>query len=207
MINLAIFHPSEFVIDSFKLFCAKHESSFALIKEQNNERSKFVFDGNIDIIIMSSIYFLNKENEEFTRQIISDNVKLILLGHTKDDDSITYFLSSGANCYLKECESFDTIREAILIVNRSGLFCPYDVAINKVERKFSLKPTFTERELQVFDCLRKEMTNKEVSEILNLHIKTIDYHRKNIIEKCGSKNLLGALDYLIASGTIPVIAT
>ena len=205
MINLTIFHSSEFVLDSFRSFCSKHDSVLSLKDWSDECDNNFLVVNDIHIVVMSTSFFLNKKNEEFIQKICDLNIKSIVFGQYNDEGSISYFLSKGINCYLNENEGFEKIYEAINIVYSYGLFCPYEIKNRNGNGKFSVRPSFTERELEIFNFLRKEMTNREVSEACGLHIKTIEFHRKNIIDKCGSKKLVGAFDYLISSGTIPII--
>lgn len=54
---------------------------------------------------------------------------------------------------------------------------------------------FSERELQILKMIAREMTNVEISQVLSLSVRTIETHRRRMIEKTGSKTMLGVIVY------------
>ena len=59
--------------------------------------------------------------------------------------------------------------------------------------------SFTPSELQVSNLIRQGKTTKEISEILNIGLKTVDFHRDKIRKKIGLKNRRESLhDFLVA---------
>ena len=54
---------------------------------------------------------------------------------------------------------------------------------------------FTQREKEVIQLLAKEYTNEKIAEELNISYRTVETHRKNIMQKTDSHNLAGLLKY------------
>lgn len=206
MITLAIFHSSRFVVDSFEFFCLKNNQQFSFFEIENHFRSELIITQGFDVAIISSDYFLDSQNEQFIQSLQRLKIKIVVLGRYSDEGSISYFLSKGVNCYLKEEEGFDMIHQALIIVNKSGLFSPYPLPHSLFNKRISPRFILTEKELRIFNCFRKEMTNQDVASLLEIHVKTVEFHRKNIIDKCESKNLIGAFDHLLSVGLIPIIS-
>lgn len=55
----------------------------------------------------------------------------------------------------------------------------------------------TKRELEVLVLICKELTNPEISEKLNISVRTVDAHRRNVLQKTGAKNTAGMVKYAI----------
>lgn len=58
------------------------------------------------------------------------------------------------------------------------------------------------RETDVLICVAKGMTNKDISEFLNISIHTVITHRKNIIRKTGIKSVSGLTVYALLNNLI-----
>lgn len=58
------------------------------------------------------------------------------------------------------------------------------------------------REKEVLKLLSEGCTNKETAKRLNISVRTVETHRKNIMEKINVKNLAGLIKYSIANKLI-----
>lgn len=55
------------------------------------------------------------------------------------------------------------------------------------------KSTLTERENEILNLIIEEYSTKEISEKLDISTRTVDAHRRKIIQKTESKNIIGAI--------------
>lgn len=58
----------------------------------------------------------------------------------------------------------------------------------------------SDRELEVLDCICKEMSTREIAEYLFISTKTVESHRSKLMEKIGCKNVIGMVIYAILNG-------
>ena len=58
------------------------------------------------------------------------------------------------------------------------------------------------REREILQLLAEGKSNKDISEILNLSIKTVETHRNNIMHKLGIKNVVGLVLYAVRNHII-----
>jgi DNA-binding NarL/FixJ family response regulator len=54
---------------------------------------------------------------------------------------------------------------------------------------------FTQREKEILQLLAQEYTNEKIATALHISYRTVETHRKNMLQKTGSHNLAGLLKY------------
>ena len=62
----------------------------------------------------------------------------------------------------------------------------------------------TEREVEVMQGVWEGFSNKEISELLKLSIKTVEAHRSNIMGKYNTSNVMQMIRIALAKGIIKV---
>ncbi len=55
----------------------------------------------------------------------------------------------------------------------------------------------TDREKEVLHLILKEYSNKEIADTLFVSVRTVDAHKRNLLDKTGSKNVAGLVLYAI----------
>jgi DNA-binding CsgD family transcriptional regulator len=60
----------------------------------------------------------------------------------------------------------------------------------------------SEREKEILLLVLNEHSSQSIAQQLNLSIRTIDTHRKNILRKTGCNTLIGLLKFAIKAGLI-----
>lgn len=58
------------------------------------------------------------------------------------------------------------------------------------------------REIDVLICVAKGMTNKDISDMLNISVHTVITHRKNIVRKTGIKSVSGLTVYALLNNLV-----
>ena len=56
-------------------------------------------------------------------------------------------------------------------------------------------PNLTARETQILNLILNEYTSKEIGQQLEISMRTVETHRKNILKKTGAKNLVALVKY------------
>ena len=60
----------------------------------------------------------------------------------------------------------------------------------------------SKRETDVLICVAKGMTNKDISDMLNISVHTVITHRKNIVKKTGIKSVSGLTVYALLNNLL-----
>ncbi|MBD0399938.1 response regulator transcription factor [Flammeovirga sp. EKP202] len=134
------------------------------------------------------------------------DINVLALTMMNEPQNIKRMLSAGAKGYiLKDCTQEELIK-AIQIVNKGETYYANDVTQIIMQGLGSkLKPkkrtvkdiALTERELEVLHLICKEKTNAEIAEELFITVRTVEAHKRNLIEKTGCKNVAGLVLYAI----------
>lgn len=145
-----------------------------------------------------------------TRQIISASprIKVIALSMHSDRKFVREMLAAGASGYLLKDSAFEELGAALAaVINNQTYLSPkiadtvvrdYLGKIDTTESKTS--PTLTHREREVLQLLAEGRTTKEIASKLCVSIKTIETHRKQIMEKVGLKSVAELTKYAIREG-------
>jgi len=144
-------------------------------------------------------------------RIKNNTVKILALSMMDDRASILQMFKAGANGYLLKNTNKLELAEAIqhvLAGNRyyakevSELLLRRELEQLPAPRKTKFNADLTVRELEVLALICHQYSTKEMSEILCLAEKTIEGHRKNLLEKTHSKNIAGLVYYALENGVI-----
>ncbi len=135
--------------------------------------------------------------------------KIIILTSHFNDSMIIKMLDEGASGFLAKNEDpvvvIDTIRKVI----QKG-FHINDYILNLVRhrrlnsKKKVIQTDLSLREIEVLKLICEEYTNKEIADKLFISTRTVEGHRKSLLEKIECKNTAGLVIYAIEHGLIEV---
>lgn len=210
-INVLLADDHEIFRDGFQIMLKK-QNIVQLVGEAENGKELVEMAANLkpDVII-TDIKMPKMDGIEATR-LLSEKfpeIGIIALTMFDDDNLIIDMLEAGARGYLVKNAPKDEIIEAITTVyNQETYYCRHTT--NKLAQmiakskfnpyKKSPKTEFTEREKQIITLICDEYSNKEMASKLDLSIRTVEGHRKNIEEKMNVKNTAGIVVYAIKNG-------
>ena len=131
------------------------------------------------------------------------SIKILMLTMDDDQRMITHLLREGAHGYLLKNEAPEVVVDAIQQVVDKGVFINETAAhamLNQLklpkdktsESSHSDLPSFlTIREIEVLRLICQEKTTPEIAKTLFLSPRTIEGHRKKLLEKTGARNIAG----------------
>lgn len=160
----------------------------------------------IDLVLMD-INMPKMNGIDCTENIKADypEIKILILSMLNEDEHIKKVLKAGASGYVLKNSGRKELLEAINDV-MSGKFYFSEEATQaimkdimgqkgrRVEPDAEAVP-LTDRELEVLEHIVKEYTNQEIAEKLFISVRTVDAHRRNLLEKIGARNTAGLVRY------------
>ena len=187
------------------------QSGMEVIAEAEDGRTTvdLAYELKPDVVVID-ISMPDLNGIDATRQIISaaPNIKVIALSMHSDRKFVREMLAAGASGYLLKDSAFEELGTALAaVINNQTYLSPkiadtvikdYLGKIDTTESKTS--PSLTNREREVLQLLAEGRTTKEIASKLCVSIKTIETHRKQIMEKLGLKSVAELTKYAIREG-------
>jgi two-component system, NarL family, response regulator NreC len=166
-----------------------------------------------DVIIMDvSMPELN--GIEATRRILSmaPGVKVISLSMHADVLSVREMIRSGASGYLlKECAVGELVQAIRTIIRQELYLSPELLGIMAEEyitgrQKIpsSALSVLTAREKEVLQLVAEGKTTNQIAECLCISVKTVEAHRKQVMDKLAIHTIAELTKYAVRQGLTPV---
>lgn len=148
---------------------------------------------------------------EATRKIISasPNTRVVALSGHANKEFVREMLSAGASAYVLKKRAYEELGRAIREVMKGRKYLSPDVARGVVDDYIELSssisenPAFivlTDREREVLQQLAEGKTTKEMADSLSVSVKTVETHRRNIMEKLNLHSVAELTKYAIREG-------
>ena len=160
-------------------------------------------------IVLMDINMAPYSGIEATRKIrdISPETRVIGVTMHSQPAFAKKMLQMGAYGYVTKNSSRDEMVNAILEVSKGNKFiCDEikDLIAENAEDQASSTAinTLTERELVVINLIRQGNSSKEISEKLEISIKTVEVHRHNILKKLKLKNAASLIHFMNSSSMV-----
>jgi DNA-binding NarL/FixJ family response regulator len=148
---------------------------------------------------------------EATRKIIRDNpsVKVVGLSGHPDRHFVREMLKAGASAYILKQTAFDELIRAIHEVMAGRTYLSPEVTQGLVDSYVRSSPrkgenpafaTLTDREREALQLLAEGRSSKEIANKMGVSVKTIETHRRNIMEKLNLHSVAELTKYAIREG-------
>lgn len=137
-------------------------------------------------------------------------IKILILSMHNEIDYILKVIEVGVDGYILKESGSQELLQAIRSIVAGKSFQSQEISAIIVQhlqkkKEQELKKAgipLTRREKEVLQLIAEEYSNPEIAENLFISIRTVDTHRRNLIEKLGVKNTAGLVKYAIKSGLI-----
>lgn len=150
------------------------------------------------------------ETTEKLKELFSD-VKILILTMEDDEQIILHLVSCGVNGYLLKNAEPDELETALLRLMTNDFYFPSnisDIVLRNIHYKKKDSNKFasglSEREIQVLELICKENTAQEIAEILCISKRTVESHKRNLLEKTGTKNMAGLVVYALKNRIVEI---
>jgi DNA-binding NarL/FixJ family response regulator len=164
-------------------------------------------------VVIMDIAMPHLNGVEATRQIVTRNPEtaVVILSMHSDESYVLRSLKAGARAYLlKDSAEADLIAAISAIQGGKSFFSPgvrriltedyvHQLAKLGVEDTYEL---LTPREREVLQLVAEGKSNKEVANLLNLSLYTVETHRAHILQKLSLHSVPELILYAVRKGII-----
>jgi len=143
------------------------------------------------------------------------NVRIVALSAHADQHFIREMMSAGASAYVLKDTAYEELVRAIREVMKGKKYLSPDIARGvldayvKLSRPLTENPAFvvlTDREREVLQMIAEGKSTKEIAGETEVSVKTIETHRRNIMEKLNLHSIAELTKYAIREGVTSVDA-
>ena len=167
---------------------------------------------NPDVVIMD-IAMPNLNGIEATRQIVNQNPRtaVAILSMHSDESYVIRALKAGARAYLlKDSAEADLLAAVRALTEGKSFFSPAisRILVEDYMRQLQSRGAedtyelLTNREREILQLLAEGRTNKEVANMLNLSLYTVETHRMHILQKLNLHSVPELILYAVRKGII-----
>lgn len=162
-----------------------------------------------DVVIMD-IAMEQLNGLEATRRILADNPKtrVIALSAYCDKQFVLTMLEAGAAGYVLKHTAGAELLRAIAAVMRGKKYLSPDVSstvvenvvLRRVNGDLPFRPDLSGREREVLQLVAEGRSSPEIAQLLFLSVKTVETHRRNIMEKLNLHSVAELTKYAVRQG-------
>jgi two-component system, NarL family, response regulator NreC len=192
----------------------ERQQDFTVVGEASDGREAvaLVNSQKPDVLVMD-IGMPNLNGIEAAAQITQSHpeISIVMLSMHSDESYVLRALNAGAKGYLlKDSAETDLIRAVHSVADGKSFFSPavskvlLDDYVRKLKRSGTDDPydLLTPREREVLQLVAEGKSNKEVAQLLNLSVYTVETHRSNIMEKLNLHGVPELILYAVRKGVI-----
>jgi DNA-binding NarL/FixJ family response regulator len=166
-----------------------------------------------DVVVMD-ISMPDMNGLEATREILKNNpgTEVLILSVHESDQIVHDVLAAGARGYILKQDAGTDLIAALEAVRQHRLFFTARVSevvlsgyLGRAGAEAPANARFSRlspRELQIVQLVAESKSNKEVSNILHLSVKTVESHRAHIMEKLGLHSVTELVRYAIRNNIV-----
>ncbi|RUA29940.1 MAG: DNA-binding response regulator [Bacteroidetes bacterium] len=209
MIKVLLVDDHRLIRDGIRFYLEKEGHDITIVGEANDGKQALIFleknPDKVDIMLtdismpeMNGVELATEVNKNFP------SVKIIALTMIKDSQYVKQMLQAGASGYLLKNAREKEIVDAVKTVYKGESY--YAQEATKAIMDFMSKKkqdsdvvAISKREKEVLRLIIDELSNQEIADKLFISIRTVEAHKRNLMEKTGSKTLAGLVKYAISN--------
>jgi DNA-binding NarL/FixJ family response regulator len=209
IIRVLIVDDHQIIRDGVKALLNKAEG-IKIVKEASNGVEALNIlkadSSTLDVVLMD-IGMPEMDGIAATKKITDEfpEIKVLALSMHDDESHIINMLQNGASGYVLKTIGKQELISAIKRVATGQSYFTNEasaVLLGYLSRKEhsnrgAASNKLTKREIEIISLIANEYTNNQIAEKLYISPRTVDTHRRNLLQKLNAKNTAGLVKYAI----------
>lgn len=202
------------IVDDHRIFRQGFERVLDVIKRiqkirlaENGEEALLMIEEKVPDLVFMDVQMKVLDGIETTKLVIKNHpdLKIIGLSQYDDDNHVIKMYEAGASGYVNKYSGIQEIKIAVdVVMDGEKYFDPHiveKIASNAQKKQaFKNDKILSDRELQILELICKGKSDKEIASILFVAVRTIEWHRVNILSKTNNKSIAMLINYAINNG-------
>ncbi|MDZ4758600.1 MAG: response regulator transcription factor [Bacteroidota bacterium] len=209
-IRLVIVDDHQMLIDGIKSLL-KSDKRFEVVGETTKSPDAIGLVNSLQPhILLSDIDMPEMNGIELTKLLKSvfPSLQVLVLSMHNDRTMIGEIVNAGAAGYILKNTGKEELVTALLKIYHGGMFFSDDVAAEMMRpvaepaKPANNQVNLTTRELEIVKLIAEEYNNAQIADKLFISERTVETHRKNILRKTNTHNVLGLVKFAMDNGIV-----
>lgn len=176
--------------------------------ESGEEAIACIEDEKPDVVLMD--INMNGKLDVTTTETIKERwpeIKVLAFSMHEEVQVIRRMLKAGASGYILKNAAHQEVLRAIETVMQGGNYYGQEV-LNIMTQSITTdgdmdhEIVLSNREKEVLHFVAKEYTNQEIADKINISLRTVETHKRNLIKKLRVKNVVGLVRFALEQGQL-----
>lgn len=196
-IRIAIVDDHQIVIDGLvAVLQQQNEVQIVVTANSGTEMLRLLQNVEVDILL-SDVMMDNMNGQQLSKEVKQQfpKIKIIALSMSSSGEIVDNMINDADIVgYLLKQTGKDELIKAIIKVYNGGQYFQEKI-LDELEKQSNLKQVLSDahltlREKEIISLMEKDYSNKQIAAELNISIRTVETHRKNIFKKTNTNNVL-----------------
>ncbi|MEP4532704.1 MAG: response regulator transcription factor [Cyclobacteriaceae bacterium] len=198
----------EMIRDAIKFYFKEDEDYEIAYEAANGLQALDVLEKNDDVDVMITDIKMPEMTGIQLMESVQENhpdLRVLVLSMFNEANYINKMISLGASGYVLKNTSKQNMKEALDKIRQDEDYYAdevYKTIIDSIARKapkkrLTVEVSLSDREKEVLQLIVGELSNQEIADKLFISVRTVESHKRNLLEKTGCKNIAGLTLYAV----------
>jgi DNA-binding NarL/FixJ family response regulator len=208
-IRLGLADDHQIVIDGLLSVMKNHPFLQVIVTANSGtEMLQLLKENKIDVLL-TDVMMPNMNGQQLAKAVkqLYPTTKIIALSMSGEATTVEAMINDAdISGYLLKQTNIVELANAIEKVYLGGVYF-HEIILTELAQQHTLRKQtaeakLTQRETQIIQLMETDLSNKEIAAHLNISVRTVETHRKNILAKTGCNNLLSLVKWAYEHGII-----
>lgn len=208
--NILVADDHQMMLDGIKDIIGK-DTAYQIAAEANNGQAAYeIIAANPERfnILLTDISMPLLTGTELCRMVKNEfpHIQVLILSMYNNAAAVKEAVLSEADGYILKNAGRDELLKALHRVANGGTFFSQDIIpiiysqYNQKKMQEEKLVLLSTREKEILSLIVKELTSEEIADALFISKKTVDNHRRHILEKTNCKSTVGLVKFAVKYG-------
>jgi two-component system, NarL family, nitrate/nitrite response regulator NarL len=201
-IRIAMVDDHQIIIDGITALIKEDEQIQIIVTANSAEAMLQLLHKNEVDILLTDVVMDGMSGQQLAKEVknIFPKIKIIALSMSGVGETVEEMINDAdiSGYLLKQTGKQELIEAIKKVFEGEQYFQP--LVLDELAKQANIKNQITAahltiREKEIIQLLEKDLSNKEIANTLFLSVRTVETHRKNILKKTDTNNLLSLLKW------------